>query len=157
MKKFYFILAIISILFLGGCGLNDAKYITLTDKPSADYYTKEIHSKILSGDEYSITVFDTNLYKDIKVDSSEKYVIEEFLNSLSTQNFTEVSEPQNEKEPYRIILNFSGTKYQLKVFNANSTTISPWDGKYKADSINFKDIPQRYNLFDFCEYIKKNH
>ncbi|MGL4729974.1 MAG: DUF4883 family protein [Clostridium sp.] len=157
MKKLYLLLAILSIMLLSGCGLNDAKYISITDKTSDDYYTKELYSKLLSGNEYSIVVFDTNLYKDIKVDDTDKYVVEEFFKSLSKENFNTSTTYPQEKEPYRIIITFDDIKYQIKVYSADNVFLAPWDGKFKPDNINFKNVPQRYNLFDFCEYIKKSH
>lgn len=156
MKKLKSFIAIILVLFLSGCGLNDPKYISLSKKDGNDYYTKELKSKIIQDNNFSVTVFDTNLYKDLKVDDIDKQIIKEFLKSTTSENFNEPSSDVGEDEVYRIIITCGDDKYQLKVFSENLVILSPWDGNYAPDFINFQDIPKRYNLLDFCNYIKNN-
>lgn len=156
MKKLKVLIAIMLVLFLSGCGLNDPKYINLSKKDGNDYYTKELKSKLIENDDFTVTVFDTNLYKDLTVDDNDKQVIKEFLKSTTGENFNEPSKDVVDNEIYRIIITIEEEKYQIKVFSENLATLSPWDGNYTADFINFQDIPKRYNLLDFCDYIKKN-
>lgn len=153
MKKLNFILAIIFIMVsLSGCALQDPKYINLSTKPNNHYYTDEIHKKILNNESFKLYVFNTNLYKSLEVSSDENIIIENFIQSLVSDNY--LDENVESKEPYRIKIVFKDTKFLIKVFNNNIISISPWDGNYKEDVISIKDLPLAYNLYDFCTHIE---
>lgn len=156
MNKLKVLIAIMLVLFLSGCGVNDPKYISLSKKDGNDYYTKELKSKITSNDDFEVKVFDTNMYKHFTVDNNDKQIITEFLKSTTSENFNEPSKDILDNELYRIIITCGDDKYQIKVFSENLATLSPWDGNFTADFINFQNIPIRYNLLDFSNYIKKN-
>ena len=63
MKRFTIYIFLILSLLLQGCSFNDPKYINFSEKSSPDFYTKEIYSKLLNDEEYSIELFNTNFYK----------------------------------------------------------------------------------------------
>ena len=91
------------------------------------------------------------LYKEIEVPNDENPIIENFISSIIHDNYSD--EQINIKEPFRLKIVFNDDKYLIKIFNDSFVSISPWDGNYKEDVISIKDLPLRYNLFDFCNYI----
>ncbi|MDO5518583.1 MAG: DUF4883 family protein, partial [Clostridium sp.] len=105
-----------------------------------------------NNDTFTLYVFDTNLYKEIPVESSENAIIENFLNSLTEDDY--LNEPIKDKEPFRIKIVFKDEKYLLRVYNESLVSISPWDGTYKEDTISMENLPLRYNLIDFCNHIE---
>lgn len=153
MKKLKFVTVILIILLLQGCILDDPKYINLKDKPSPNFYTKEIQKKILEGNSFSLVVFNTNLFKNMPVPEEDLNIIENFISEISTENFKDDIDLIN-KEPYEIKITFEdSSKYIIKVFDNNTVTVSPWDGVFKSDYIVMTDIPEHYNLYDFCTHI----
>ena len=138
MKKFlFFAVSTLLSLMLCSCTIQDPKYISLSKKPNNHYYTSEIKKKLLENDPFTLYVFDTNLYKEIKVSSDEddNYIVE--------------------KEPFRIKIVFDDTsKYLIKVFSSSNISISPWDGTFEEDSISMENVPLGYNLFEFCSHIQ---
>ena len=129
MKKFTIYIFLILSLLLQGCSFSDPKYINFSEKSSPDFYTKEIYSKLLNDEEYSLELFNTNFYK------------------------TDGVIPE-EKEPYQLKIIFDDSKYVIKIYSNSTVTVSPWDGIYPEDIINIEDVPNRYNLFDFCSHIE---
>ena len=152
MKKLYLIfITLVLILALNGCAVQDAKYINLSVKPSNHFYTDELKNKILNNETFTLYIFDTNLYKEMEVPSDENLIIESFLSSLVDDNYS--TEQIDMKEPYRAKIVFKDSKYLIKIFNDSTVSISPWDGNYKEDIVSIKELPLRYNLFDFCNHI----
>jgi len=152
LKKIKFIFIIVILLFtLNGCSFQNPKYINLSSKPSNHYYTDELKDKILNNQNFTLYVFDTNLYKEIEVPIDENPIIENFISSLVNDNYSD--EQIDVKESFRMKIVFSDNKYLIKIFNDSIISISPWDGNYKEDIISIKDLPLRYNLFDFCNHI----
>ncbi|WP_297421147.1 DUF4883 family protein [Clostridium sp.] len=153
MRKISYIFIIIFLFStISGCNFQDAKYINLSTKPNNHYYVDEIKNKILSNNKFTLYVFDTNLYKEIEVPSEEKSIMESFISSLTDNNYSE--ETTDKKEPYRIKIIFDdNSQYILKIFDDSLVSVSPWDGNYKEDMVSIKDLPLRYNLFDFCNHI----
>lgn len=140
-------------LFIG-CNLSDPKYIHLDSKKNNYFYTNEIYSKLMNKNDFSLEVFDTNLYKSINVNSNEYSIIENFIHSLTHDNFQEDGLP-NELEPYQIRLTFTdGSKYIIKVYNYDMISLYPWDGNYEEDIINMNNVPKKFNLYDFCKHIE---
>jgi len=152
LKKLYLIFITLILIFtLNGCNVQNAKYINFSAKPNNHYYTDELKNKILNNENFTLSVFDTNLYKEIDVASDENPIIENFISSLIEVNYS--NKQINTKETYRIKIVFKDEKYLIKVFDNSIISISPWDGNYKEDIISIKDLPLRYNLFDFCNHI----
>lgn len=152
LKKSFSIFIILLLLFsLNSCALQDPKYINYSVKPSNHYYTDDLQNKILNNEKFTLYVFDTNLYKEIEVPNEENNILESFLSSLGNDNYSD--EKIEMKEPYRLKVVFQNDKYLIKIFNNSIVSISPWDGNYPEDIISIKDLPLRYNLFDFCNHI----
>lgn len=152
MKKLTVILIILSLCFtLTGCTLQNPKYINFSTKPNTHYYTDELKNKILNNEKFMLYVFDTNLYKEIEVPIEENSILENFTSALINDNYSD--EKVDIKEPFRIKIVFDNDKYLIKIFNNSTVSVSPWDGNYREDIILMKDLPLRYNLFDFCNHI----
>ncbi|OOM76535.1 DUF4883 family protein [Clostridium sp. BL-8] len=153
MKKIscIFIILLLSINLIG-CNLRNYQYINFSVKPNNHYYIDEIKNKILNNKKFTLYVFDTNLYKEIEVPSDENSIFEDFISSLATENYS--TEGVNIKEPFRIRLYFNDNdQYFVKVFNDSIISVAPWDGIFNEDIISMKNLPLRYNLFDFCNHI----
>jgi hypothetical protein len=153
VRKLNFTFIILFLIFtLNGCALQSPKYINFSVKPNNHYYIDELKNKILNNKKFTLYIFDTNLYKEIEVPSEENSIIEDFFSSLTSNNYSD--ESIDTKEPFRIKILFDdNTQYLLKVFNDSVMSVSPWDGNYKEDMISIKDLPLRYNPFDFCNHI----
>lgn len=153
MKKISCIFVIL-LLFtnLIGCNLRNYQYINFSVKPNNHYYIDEIKNKILNNKKFTLYVFDSNLYKEIEVPAGENSIFEDFISSLTDENYS--TEEVNIKEPFRIRLYFNDNdQYFVKVFNDSIISIAPWDGIFNEDIISMKNLPLRYNLFDFCNHI----
>ena len=157
MKKLlFFILSLFISIILCSCTLQDPKYISLSsNKPNNHYYTSELQKKLIENDSFNLYVFDTNLYKEIKVSSEENNIIENFIDSLNEKNYLDST--SLDKEPFRIKIVFNDTtKYLIKVFDSSNISVLPWDGIYEEDYISMENVPLGYNLFDFCNHIVSN-
>lgn len=156
MKKLNFIFIILLLLaILGGCNFQNSKYINFSTKPNNHYYTDKIKEKIINGDNFNLYVFDTNLYKEIEVPKTEISILDNFISSLTKENYSD--ETINLKEPFRFKITFADNdQYLIKIYNESLVSISPWDGTYKEDIVIMKNTPLRYNLFDFCNHILNN-
>lgn len=153
MKKISCIFVILLLLTnLVGCNLRNYQYINFSIKPNNHYYIDEIKNKILDNKKFTLYVFDTNLYKEIEVPTDENSIFEDFISSLTDENYS--TDGVNIKEPFRIRLYFNDNdQYFVKVFNDSIISIAPWDGIFNEDIISMKNLPLRYNLFDFCNHI----
>lgn len=152
LKKLNLIfIAFILLSTLIGCNVESAKYINFSVKPNNHYYTDELKAKILNNENFTLYVFDTNLYKEIEVPSEENPIIQNFITSLTNDNYSD--EQINMKEYYRVKIVLDDNQYLIKVFDNSIISISPWDGTYKEDVLSIKELPLRYNLFDFCNHI----
>ena len=152
MKKLNLIFIILLLLStLNGCTFQNPKYINFSTKPNNHYYTDELKNKILNNETFALYVFDTNIYKEIEVPSEENLIIENFISSITSDNYFD--DQIDIKEPFRLKIVFNDDKYLIKVFNDSIISISPWDGNYKEDVISIKGLPLGYNLFDFCNHI----
>ena len=153
MKKLKALFIFILIISLKGCALNDPQYINLKEKPKSSYYTQEIKSKILNGTDYTLKIFNTDLYKTFDVPTDEKTVLENFINYIPTESYKDNIELED-TEPYHIKIIFSDdTKYLIKVYDNTTVSVLPWDGVFKEDIITMDQIPEHYNLYDFCTHI----
>lgn len=152
MKRFISIVITLLLLFtLTSCGVENPKYINFSTKPNNHYYTDQLENKILTDENFTLYVFDTNLYKEIEVSKEENPILKNFISSLSLDNYFD-NEIKN-KEIYRIKVVFNDDKYLISIFDNSTVSIFPWDGNYKEDIISIKDLPLRYNLLDFCNHI----
>lgn len=155
MKKLItFIFLIITSLSFTGCNLNTSQYISPKSKPSENYYTNEIQNKINENSDYTLRIFDMDYYKYYEVSKEEHSILPEFIDSLSNENYSATLE-NNLKPKYRLIIEFSDSKYIINIFNNELISIYPWDGVYKEDVLTMDGISDYYNLFKFCEYEKK--
>ena len=155
MKKFISFILILLITYLfTSCSINESQYIRPKDKPTPNYYTNEIQYKINKNEEYSIKIFDLNIYKYYDVDKTEHSIIPEFIDSLKKENYNADIEDELTPE-YKIIIEFSNSKYIINAYNDKLISIYPWDGVYPEDKISMEEIPNYYNLYKYCEYIKK--
>ena len=75
LKHIKVVILIILITLFSGCSLNTAEYIHIKKKPSLDYYCNEIYNKLLENQDYSLEIFDTNVYTTISLDDNEKIII----------------------------------------------------------------------------------
>ncbi|OOM82161.1 hypothetical protein CLPUN_04630 [Clostridium puniceum] len=152
MKKFNLIFITLLLLFsLSGCITENPQYINFSTKPNNHYYTDQLKNKILGDENFTLYVFDTNLYKEIEVSKNENPIIKNFISSLISDSYSD--EQINKKESFRIKVVFNDDKYLIKIFDNSIASISPWDGNYKEDIISVKELPLRYNLLDFCNHI----
>lgn len=152
MKKFNLIFITLLLLFtLNGCITENPKYINFSAKPNNHYYTDQLKNKILTDENFTLYVFDTNLYKEIEASKEENPIINNFISCLVSDNY--FNEQISTKESFRIKIVFNDDKYLIKVFNNSIASISPWDGNYKEDIVSVKELPLRYNLLDFCNHI----
>lgn len=152
MKRFISIVITLLLLFtLTSCGVENPKYINFSTKPNNHYYTDQLENKILTDENFTLYVFDTNLYKEIEVSKEENPILKNFISSLALDNYFN-NEIKN-KEIYRIKVVFNDDKYLISIFDNSTVSIFPWDGNYKEDIISIKDLPLRYNLLDFCNHI----
>jgi hypothetical protein len=152
LKRFSLNIILFILLFnLTSCSIENPKYINISTKPNNHYYTDQLEHKFLADDNFTLYVFDTNLYKEIEVSKEENPILKNFISSLILENYSDSG--INNKELYRIKVVFNDDKYLIKVFDNSMVSISPWDGNYKEDIISMKDLPLRYNLIDFCNHI----
>lgn len=154
MKHIKIIIIFVFLFLLQGCSFKDPKYINFKEKESPNFYINEISSKLLNGEDFSLEIFNTNLYKKIKIDDSEKVVINNFINSLAYSNYIDNEKPITD-EIYEMRILFDDEKYIIKVYNENIVTVFPWDGIYEEDIINMVNVPQRNNPMDFCKNIEE--
>lgn len=157
MKKLKLLIIFLVICMLQGCSFNDPKYIHFGSKTDSAFYTKEVYSKILNNENFTMVLFNNNLYKNISIDSSENDVIKNFISSLSENNYPDEKVP-DETEPYEIRIEFTdGSKYVINVYNNELVSLYPWDGNYEEDVISMEGVPIHYNLYDFCIHIENQN
>lgn len=154
MKTKKLISFIIFSLILIGCDINNPKYINLKKKESINYYSNEIYFKILNNEDYTLTMFDTDVSKNTLIDKEEQVIIENFLSSLTSSNYLKKSDDIFNKEAFHLIIEFKDSKYIFNVYDENLVTVYPWDGVFPEDIITSENVPLRYNLYDFCNHIK---
>lgn len=156
MKKLNFIFIILILSFtLIGCNFENPRYINFSMKPNNHYYVDKIKNRILNSDKYTLYIFDTNLYKEVEVSPEDDDIIEDFISSLTNETYSD--EKIDIKEPFRLKIIFDNNdKYLIKVFNDSTISVAPWDGIYKEDIISIKNLPLKYNLFDFCNHVLNN-
>ena len=156
MKKLFLHIDILIVSFsLIGCtNFNKSQYIPPKEKPTLTYYTNEIKNKLDNNESFNIKVFDMNVYKYYEVSKDEHTILLEFIDSLSSNNFS--SDIDKTLIPsFKVIIEFSDSKYVINAYSNSLVTIYPWDGIYKEDIISMENVSDYYNIYKFCEYIKK--
>ena len=78
----------------------------------------------------------------------------EFIDALKSDNYN-IDFQEDLNAEYKIIIEFSNSKYVINAYNDKLITIHPWDGVYPEDIISMEGVPDYYNLYKYCEYIKK--
>lgn len=156
MRKLNLCCLLLIIFLLPGCTFNKPEYIKNDTKPSNSFYTNEIYSKLKIEEEFTLEVFNCDLYKYYEVKKDDLDIIQDFIESLHTENFhEEFSEDQKNLIPkYKMILTFKNSKFIFNIFDNNLCTIYPWDGVFKEDIISFENVPKHSNLYEFCIYIE---
>jgi hypothetical protein len=151
MKKRFLLYFLISIsLIFNGC--SNPKYINLSKKPSACYYSESLYT-IIKKDEFNVSVIDSNFYKQLTLNDEDKLVINNFFSSLTTNCFIKKPDTITEKPLYKLFLVCKNQKYVIDIFTSDLISISPWDGSYEPDFISMNQVPQKFNLLNFCKYI----
>lgn len=152
-KKLFILLIFAFILY--GCSTNDPKYINFSKKKTLNYYTNEVFSNILNGENYTLNMVDTNLSKSTLISDDEIFIIKNFIDSLSDSNFKKNSKANADNEPFQLVITFdNNSKYVFKVYSSDLVTVFPWDGNFSEDVITSENVPIHYNLYDFCTHIK---
>lgn len=155
MRKYLIAFTSVLIIFLfSGCSINKSQYIRPKAKPSNNYYTNEIQEKLNKKDSYTLKIFDLNIYKYYNVNEDEHSILPEFIDSLNDENYGAEIE-QGITPEYKLIIEFSDAKYIINAYSDKLISIHPWDGVYEEDIISMEGVPDYYNLYKFCEYIKK--
>ena len=155
MKKFLAIIFIITFTYIfTSCDFNESQYIRPDSKPKVNYYTSEIKDKIDKNEEYTIKIFDLNIYKYYEVNQNEHSILPEFIDALKSDNYN-VALQEGLTSEYKIIIEFSNSKYVINAYDDKLIAIHPWDGVYPEDIISMDGVPDYYNLYKYCEYIKK--
>lgn len=155
MKKFISFILVLTFAYLfTSCTFNESQYIRPNTKPTDNYYTNEIRDKLNNNEDYTIKIFDLNVYKYYEVDKKEHSIIPEFIDALKNESYgIDIEDELTAK--YKIIIEFENSKYIINTYNDKLITINPWDGVYPEDKISMDGVPDYYNLYKYCEYIKK--
>lgn len=150
MKKTLLSLSIImTVFFLCSCQLSDYN----KQKPTNFYYTKSLHTEFIANSTGKVSLFDTNLHKEVDITSEGFRTIEDFIENLKQENFIEKPEDLPESPPYKMFISFNDTKYVIDIFNDDLISIHPWDAIYTEDYMNCNNIYRANNLFKLCKYI----
>lgn len=135
---------------------DNTQYINLKSKPSKYYYTNELINNLKKDTNYTVSLFDNNLYKELKVPDDEKSVLYDFLVNLDKDNFPDEAVTQIAPK-YKLIIETNNTRYIINVINENEIVLNPWDGVYTEDYITMNNTPVRYNVYNFCKYVMSKY
>ncbi|QAA34031.1 DUF4883 family protein [Clostridium manihotivorum] len=151
MKK---LLSLILVLIISSTfiGCSNAQYINLKKKPSNHYYTEEMY-KLISTEKFSISAFDTDVYKELHPKEEDDKILLDFVKSLKSTNF--INKPDNlpDKPKFKMFIKTSKDKYVINIYDDNIISIFPWDGVFEEDFINMDKVPLAYRLDSFCKYV----
>lgn len=157
MKKLFFLFIIFFSITLLGCKANNPKYIHFEKKPKLNYYTCEIGKLLLSKNDYSLELYNTNLCTSTTLNNDDKKILINFINSAKNENY--ISEEELEKISdeisYELKVKFeSGEIFIIKIFSPSLVSINPWDGIFSEDYIKTDTLPTKYNPYNFCTFIE---
>lgn len=159
MRKLKFLSFLLVILLLPGCVFDEPEYIKNNTKPNNYFYTNEIYGKLKKNENFSLELFNSDLYKYYEVDTDDHDILLSFIESLRSENYhDELTSEQKDLLPkYKLIIKFDNSKFIINIFNDNLATIYPWDGVYSEDVISFEGMSDNSNLFEFCHYVENKH
>ena len=159
MKKLNFLSLLLIILLLPGCVFNQPEYIKNDTKPNNYYYTNEIYGKLKNNEEFTLELFNTDVYKYYDVDKEDCDIIQSLIESLHSENYHDslTEDEKNLLPKYKLTIKFDNSKFVINVYNKNLATIYPWDGVFSEDIISFENVSQHSNLYEFCYYVENKH
>lgn len=155
MKYLKLILVLMIVCIIPSCTLaQNPEYISLKTKPTTNFYTNEIYSKLSKDEPFTLKVFDMNVYKYFNVNTEEHSIVLEFIENLKPTNFNIEIAPEITPR-YKLIIEFEDSKFIINAYSDKEISIYPWDGTFPEDTISMEGIPDYYNIYKFCEYITK--
>lgn len=155
MKKIIPLL-LISLLLQGCSSPMDILYNKT--KPNKFFYTYQISNNIKSQNNFSVLIFDTNLYKERELPSSYLPNLHKFITSIKDISYMDKPEDLPKKPAYKIFITTGPNKderFVINVYNDSIASIYPWDGVYEEDFIDMRTIQRAYNLLGLCNYVFK--
>ncbi|MGL4875480.1 MAG: DUF4883 family protein [Clostridium sp.] len=155
MKKFFLSLFFITIILLSGCSSSSSRYLNFTENTDKNHYFEEINEKLKNKENFAVEVFDSNFHKTFDVGDEHNDIITNFFSYLTVESFVEPIDKKNNKKIFEVILTFDSATYYLTIINENYLYISPYDGYISSDFINMSSVPQKYNLYNFCNFISE--
>lgn len=152
-KKYLFTLLIILLISLSGCKKEWIDSPIKNKKPTGFYYTAQL-SQFINENDVEITLFETNLNKDVEVSKGNKETLYKFISSLKKENFLSPKEDLSQKPKYKLFIKLHNEKkYVINIYDETHISLHPWDGIFSMDNITMQDIPKAYNLYNLCEFI----
>ncbi|MFD3157687.1 DUF4883 family protein [Haloimpatiens sp. FM7330] len=155
MKKINIPFVIIGIILLSTI-LFSACSIPISSKqkkPNNQYYYNLLANNIVYNKKYTISVLDTNFYKNKKVENKNLSILMHFMNSISKNNFIKKPNDLPSKPAYKLFFEFKNEKFVINIYNEKYISIYPWDGKYEMDYLDMSNVYAAYNLYGFCKYL----
>lgn len=153
MKYIKLILVFFIITMLHSCTFDDSKYINLkSNKPTLYYYSSELYSKVKKDSNFTLKVFDTDIYKYYEVGEEDMDIVISFLESLNNNNYLNEN-TITENPRYKLIVNLDDSKFIINAYSVDIVTINPWDGVFTEDVITMDGVSTRNNIYSFCKYI----
>lgn len=149
-KVIIIFLLVFTLINFTGCSM--ISKISHDEKPTNYYYTNGLLTFYKNEVPQSMVVFYADLYKEKTLDKANYVDMDNFLNSLKTENFVERPSNLPEVPLYKIYIEFEKIKYVLNVYNEKYVSIYPWDGKYDMDFVDMSTIPIAYNLYGVCKF-----
>lgn len=169
MKKSILLAIFLIIMILPGCVFNKPEYIKNATKPNNSFYTKEVYSKLKHNEEFTLELFNPNLYKYYAIDKEDSDILLSFIESLTAENYlssednaedeTDADETSNNSlkdllPKYKLSITFDNSKFIINVYSKELVTLYPWDGVYEEDIISLKNVSDHANIYEFCHYIE---
>lgn len=152
-KKYLFTLIIILLISLSGCKKEWIDSPVKNKKPTTFYYTAQL-SEFINENTVEVTLFETNLNKDVEVSKENKETLYKFISNLKKENFLSPKEDLSKKPKYKLFIKLNNEKkYVINIFDEIHISVHPWDGVYLMDNITMEGIPTAYNLYKLCEFI----
>jgi hypothetical protein len=161
MRRFLFIILILSTTFLSGCSLDTVDNVNLpisTKKPNNYFYTFNLSKALTSNKDLNIYALDTNLTKQKTLSKEYQADFSKFISYLKTENFVDAPENLPRVPKYKLFVNCGQDKknsYVINVYNYSYVSVYPWDGTFSCDYVNINSVPTHYNPYGLCEYLFK--
>ncbi len=150
-KKLFLVRIIFIMLLLEGCNF---QLISYNEKKTNNFfYTKELLTSMKEDSDFTVSLFQSNLHKELDITKDALPVLKGFMEDLNKDSFVDAPKDLPPTAPYRLFITFKNQKYIINVFNEDIVSIHPWDGVFKEDFITMKNIHRAYNLYGLCKYI----